>query len=75
MDSFSVCKPDVSINFERQINRRAVDVSGNNYKITTRGVRFVGGTAVFNGRSKLNIEPLRPSAKDEGVLIIKLRYR
>ena len=80
LNLISVCKPDVNVNFKRIVKGpngqpTAVDFSGNNYGIRTENVTFFQGSAYFNGHSKLVIEPLRPSAKDEGVMIIKFKYK
>ena len=66
------CEPDVRISFDRNQTK---DISGNNYQIYNENVRVFNGAGYFNGKARLLIEPFRPSANDEGVLIVKLRYK
>ncbi|XP_045175766.2 protein PIF-like [Mercenaria mercenaria] len=66
------CKPDVKLTFDRD---QIKDISGNNYRIYSEGVSVYRGAAYFRGNSRLVIDRLRPSKNDEGVLIIKMRFR
>lgn len=66
-----VCKPDVVLNFDHHTTE---DVSGNNYRVLAENVQLHQGAAYFHGKSRLTIEPLRPSKHDEDVVIVKMRF-
>lgn len=70
--SLSVCKPDVVMHFD---TGRIEDVSGNGYQIKAVNVVPYNKAAYFKGDSKLVIPPLRPVPYDEGVTIVKMKFR
>lgn len=69
---FSVCRPDVVLHFD---TGKIVDSSGNKYKIHAENVVPYKKAAYFKGNSKLVIPPFKPVPYDEGVTIIKMRFR
>lgn len=69
---FSVCKPDVVLHFD---TGRIEDASGNGYKIYAEKVTPYNKAAYFNGDSKIVIPPFKPVPYDEGVTIIKMKFR
>ncbi|KAL4224774.1 hypothetical protein ACF0H5_015471 [Mactra antiquata] len=66
------CKPDLVLTFD---DGKIVDTSGNNNRVRAHRVKTGKGAAYFGGGSRIVIDPLKPSQYDEGVLIIKMRYR
>jgi len=68
----SVCRPDVVIHFDKG---KIEDVSGNKYKIYAERVTPYNKAAYFRGNSKIVIPALKPVPYDEGVTIIKMKFR